>query len=65
MPLAGKWLQESGFKTGMKVKISCAYRKLIITVGTRKDTSFYRLYYLKIAWYVYLQQIRSKPTQHS
>lgn len=40
--LDGKWLQESGFKTGMKVKISCEYRKLIITVDTRKDPSLYR-----------------------
>ncbi len=40
--LAGKWLQEAGFKITMKVKISCEYRKLIITVDTRKDPSLYR-----------------------
>ncbi|WP_168732731.1 SymE family type I addiction module toxin [Flavobacterium supellecticarium] len=40
--LAGKWLQEAGFKTTMKVKISCEYRKLIITVDTTKNTYLQR-----------------------
>jgi len=37
--LTGKWLQDTGFKTGMKVKITCAHRKLVITVATCKNTS--------------------------
>ncbi len=36
--LAGKWLQNTGFKPEMKVKITCANRKLIITVETEKNT---------------------------
>ncbi|MEO4006000.1 SymE family type I addiction module toxin [Flavobacterium sp. CAU 1735] len=40
--LAGKWLQDTGFKTRMKVKISYSYKKIIITVDTCKNTSLYR-----------------------
>lgn len=33
----GKWLADCGFTTGMKVKLTCSYRKIVITVDTNQN----------------------------